>query len=94
MASIDPRLMQTFRSKMKHPKHFHNVCRILFRQRRQDLKHYGKCCSMIDELSQCLNVPVSPKQRDQHAEWLMNCSVDPQNKNHRRDMWQMVSGRR
>ncbi|MFS0788606.1 hypothetical protein ABC345_19740 [Shouchella sp. 1P09AA] len=94
MSTIDPQLMNTFRSKMKNPRHFHNVCKILCSKRCQDLNHYGKCCSIIDELSQCLGVPVSPQQRDRHAQWLMNCRVDPQNRNHRRDMWGMVTGRK
>lgn len=90
MSTIDPHLMRTFRSKMKHPKHFHRVCRVLARQRHQDLKDYGNCCGMIDELSQCLEVPVTPEQRDQHAKWLMSCGVDPKNRSHRHQMWRLV----
>ncbi len=93
MSTIDPQLMHAFRSKMKNPRHFHNVCKILCRQRREDLKQYGRCCSMIDELSHCLGVPISREQRDRHAKWLMNCNVDPRNRQHRHEMWGLVTGR-
>ncbi|MFD1129613.1 MULTISPECIES: hypothetical protein [unclassified Paenibacillus] len=94
MANLDPELMGTFRRKMKNPRHFHQVCGILCSKRCEDLRHHGRCCGMIDELSRCLNVPVTPYQRENAAQWLMTCGVDPQNRYHRKQMWNMVWGRR
>ena len=93
MAQLDPRLMGTFRNKMMNPRNFHNVCGILRKQRVQDLKCHHKCCGMIDELSRCLGVPVAPHERENAARWLMGCCVDPQNRDHRRQMWRMVCGK-
>jgi len=49
---------------------------------------------MIDRLSDCCGVEVSQEHRDNAADWLMNCNVDPQNHSHQREMWDMIKGRR
>lgn len=93
MAYLDPELMGTFRGKMMNPRYFHQVYGILCKKRCEDLRDYGRCCKMIDELSNCLGVSVTPCQKENAAKWLMECGVDPQNGYHRRQMWNMVWGR-
>ncbi|MCJ8014614.1 hypothetical protein MUG84_23280 [Paenibacillus sp. KQZ6P-2] len=93
MAQLDPRLMGTFRCKMMDPRYFHKVCGILRAQRLEDLRCHHRCCSLIDRLSDCMGVPVSPAERENAARWLMGCGVDPQNRFHRRQMWNMLWGR-
>lgn len=93
MSQLDSRLMGTFRRRMMDPRCFHKVCGILRAQKYEDLKCYHGCCSMIDRLSECMGVPVSPAERENAAQWLMGCGVDPQNPYHRRRMWNMVWGR-
>jgi len=92
MAYLDPQLMRTFRCKFMNPLHFHRVCGILRSHRFEDLKDHGKCCSMIDRLSDCVGVPVTPEQKENAAQWLMNCCVDPENPYHRRRMWGLIHG--
>ncbi|WMT39646.1 hypothetical protein RE628_19890 [Paenibacillus sp. D2_2] len=93
MAQLDPRLMGTFRCRMMNPLYFNKVCRILYAQRLEDLNCHRGCCSLVDQLSDCMGVSVSAAERDNAVQWLMGCGVDPQNSYHRRRMWNMVWGR-
>ena len=93
MAQLDPCLMGTFRRKMMNPRCFYQVCCILRAQKYEDLRCYHRCCGMIDQLSNCLGVPVTYAERENAAQWLMQCGVDPRNPHHRRQMCNMVWGR-
>ncbi|MDR0268010.1 hypothetical protein [Paenibacillus sp.] len=86
MAQLDPRLMGIFRRRMCDPRCFGKVCGILRAQRLEDLNCHSGCCSMIDQLSECMGVPVTAAERQNAAEWLMGCGVDPGNPYHRRSM--------
>ncbi|TCZ76630.1 hypothetical protein E0485_13650 [Paenibacillus albiflavus] len=90
MANLDPQLMRTFRNRCMNPLYFGRVYGILSSHQYDDLKDYGKCCGMINRLSDCLGVPVTPDQRENAVQWLMNCCIDPQNRCHRRQMWRLL----
>lgn len=92
MAYLDPQLMGVFRSKIANPRHFNRVHGILRSYRMEDLRSPAGAYGLVDGLSGCLGVPVTPEQRANAAEWLMCCGVDPQNPGHRRNMWGLVNG--
>lgn len=90
MAYIDPHLMRTFRGRIRDPRCFGRVCGVLrsCRNLRSPAGAYG----MVDRLSGACGVPVTREQRDNAAQWLMGCGVDPRHPAHRRRMWNMVRG--
>ncbi|MGE8205124.1 hypothetical protein ACQKP0_11210 [Heyndrickxia sp. NPDC080065] len=92
MGGIDPRLMRTFRGKMMNPWHARRCYMICRSYRGCDLRRPEHAYGMVDRLSGCLGVPVTPAQRDHAAGYLMRCGVDPQNPHHQRRMWRMVRG--
>ncbi|TCP21953.1 hypothetical protein EV207_13840 [Scopulibacillus darangshiensis] len=92
MAYLDPELMGVFRSKMANPWNYHRVYGMLRSYRMADLRHPGGAYGLVDGLSRCLGVPVSPEQRENAANWLMCCGVDPQNPGHQRRMWGLIQG--
>ena len=47
---------------------------------------------LVDRLSECCGVPITKAQRDNAANLLMNCGVDPLNTAHRRRVWGIVKG--
>lgn len=94
MGQLDPHLMRTFREKACHPKHFPRIYNICRSYRKKDLKQPEHAYGMIDRLSECCGVEVPQEHRDNAADWLMNCDVDPQNHSHQREMWNMIKGRR
>lgn len=94
MGYLDPELMRVFRGKVCDPRHFPEICRILQSYCYEDLKYPEGAYGMIDRLSNCCGVPVTNEQRDNAADWLMNCNVDPQNPYHQRDMWNLIHSQR
>lgn len=87
MAYLDPYLMRTFRHKISNPVTFGKVCGILCNCRREDLCRPEGAYGLVDGLSSCLGVPVTPEQRENAARWLMSCGIDPQD---RRERYRML----
>ncbi|MFC7392154.1 hypothetical protein [Scopulibacillus cellulosilyticus] len=92
MAYLDPQLMGVFRSKMMNPYHMRQAYGILRGYRGADLRNPACAYGIVDGLSRCLGCPITPAQRANAAQWLMECGVDPQNPAHRRAMWGLING--
>jgi len=90
MAYIDPYLMNTFRGRIRDPRCFARCCAVLRRCR--NLRSPAGAYGLVDGLSRACGVPINAAQRDNAAQWLMGCGVDPRNPIHRRQMWNMVRG--
>ena len=92
MANIDPNLMGVFRQRIRNPHCFRRVCGALRSCNYHQLRSPAGAYGLVDRLSDCCGVPISRAQRDNAANWLMNCGVDPLNADHRRRMWGIVRG--
>lgn len=90
MAYIDPELMGTFRQRIADPRCFARVCGCL--RNCGNLRTPAGAYGLVDGLSACCGVPITPAQRDNAAQWLMECGVDPRNPAARRSMWGVVNG--
>jgi len=87
MAYIDPELMGVFRRKIRNPAHMWNAYHIMRSYRGADLATPAGAFGAVDRLSFAMGVPITAAQRDGAARWLMQCGVDPHNREHRRAMW-------
>lgn len=92
MGNVDPRLMGKFRRSIKNPACFRRVYSICRSYSREDLRCREGAYNMIDRLSECCNVSVTCEEREHAADYLTQCGMDPQNRNHRRRCWHMVRG--
>ncbi|QQZ10457.1 hypothetical protein [Heyndrickxia vini] len=92
MAYLDPGLMRVFRGRIANPMTLRRVYGICRSYRLHDLRRPAGAYGMVDRLSRCVGVPVTPAQRHNAAQWLMTCGVDPQHPGHRRRMWRMIRG--
>lgn len=90
MAYLDPALMGVFRRKICNPRCLYQVYGLLRSYRYADLRNPVGAYSVVDRLSACLGCPVTPEQRENAAQWLMCCGVDPQNSGHRWRMWGLI----
>ncbi|MCQ6282149.1 hypothetical protein [Bacillus sp. EB600] len=88
VAYIDPYLMRIFRKKIANPATFRRVCGILCNCRFEDLCRPEGAYGLVDNLSSCLGVAVSPEQRDNAASWIMTCGIDPAE---RRERYRMLN---
>jgi hypothetical protein len=91
MPFLDPQLMGIFREKIRDPECFRHVHKIMRACRAEDLATSTGAYGVVDKLSGKLGVPISPAQRENAAQWLMQCGVDPQNSEHRYAMWDAIS---
>ncbi|MEE6451239.1 hypothetical protein RAH41_11765 [Gottfriedia acidiceleris] len=94
MGNLDPSLMREFCGKVCDPRKFPRIYSILRSYRKNDLKSREGACHMIDRLSDCCSVTITAEQRENAAQWLMNCGVNPQDPDHQREMWNMIKSSR
>jgi hypothetical protein len=90
MAFLDPQLMGIFRRYMFHPPTMYRVYGILRSYNFASLRTPAGAYGLVDRLSGTLGYPVTPEQRENAAQWLMCCGVDPQNRTHRWRMWGLI----
>lgn len=89
---LDPRLLNTFRSRIANPMYWRRTHRILRSYSRADLANPGGAGALVDHLCGALNTPISAGQRANAVNWIVSQRIDPQHPMHQMRMWGVVNG--
>ncbi|MDP9728568.1 hypothetical protein [Alicyclobacillus tolerans] len=89
---LDPKLLNTFRSRIANPIYWRRTYRILRSYHRSVLATPDGAGALVDHLSGALQVPLTPSQRANAVHWLVSQRIDPQNPMHQIKMWNIVNG--
>lgn len=89
---LDPRLLNTFRSRIANPVYWRRTHRILRSYSRHHLATPDGAGALVDHLCSALNVRLTPAQRTHAVNWIVSQRIDPQHPWHQMRMWSVVSG--
>lgn len=89
---LDPRLLNTFRSRLANPLYWRRTHAILHGCDRHLLATPDGAAALVDHLCGALNVPLTPAERAGAVNWLVAQRIDPRNPFHQMRMWSVVNG--
>lgn len=82
--------LNTFRSRMANPLHWRKANRILVRYTQDDLQNLDRTKHLISTLASEFDVPLTPRETEDAAKWLVAREIDPQSKKDRLRVWKMT----